>query len=117
MDGLGLYDVGDGKTIKVEFQVKGGKNVQSKDIDALIGSLEKFSCEMGVFLSTAPPTKPMMETVASSGFVELIGVKYPRLQTQTLHQFFSNEKLKLPSQNITFKSASYKSKSKQLSIE
>ncbi|MEK0337408.1 MAG: DNA methyltransferase [Nitrosopumilus sp.] len=119
LDGIGKYDIGNEKTIKVGFQVKGGKNVQSKDIDALMGSMKKFDCEMGVFLSTAKPTKPMLETITNEGFIELeiTGQKFPRLQIQTLHQFFSNERVKLPSQNITFRSASFKSKSQQLSIK
>ena len=118
LDGLGLYDIGDGKTIKVGFQVKGGKNVQSKDIDALMGSMKKFDCELGVFLSTATPTKPMLETITNEGFVELETTKqkFPRLQIQTLHQFFSNERVRLPSENITFKKAGYKPKSKQTSL-
>jgi len=118
LDGIGMYDIGDGKTIKVGFQVKGGKNVQSKDIDALMGSMKKFDCELGVFLSTASPTKPMLETITNEGFVELETTKqkFPRLQIQTLHQFFSNERVKLPSENITFKKAGYKPKSKQTSL-
>jgi site-specific DNA-methyltransferase (adenine-specific) len=118
LDGIGMYDIGDGKTIKVGFQVKGGKSVQSKDIDALMGSMKKFDCELGVFLSTASPTKPMLETITNEGFVELETTKqkFPRLQIQTLHQFFSNERVKLPSENITFKKAGYKPKSKQTSL-
>jgi len=90
--------------IKAAFQVKGGK-VQSKDIDALWGSMNKHKCELGVFLSLHSPTKPMLETVANSGYYSAAGFNYPRLQILTLDEFFSGKSLNLPKTNITFKSA------------
>jgi site-specific DNA-methyltransferase (adenine-specific) len=105
IDGLGMYLVpGVEQPIKAAFQVKGGK-VQSKDIDALWGSMNKHKCELGVFLSLHSPTKPMLETVANSGYYSAAGFNYPRLQILTLDEFFSGKSLNLPKTNITFKSA------------
>ncbi len=112
IDGVGQYLVDQkvNETIKVGFQVKGGTHIQSKDIDALIGAMDKHKCQLGVFLTIENPTKPMMDTVAGSGFVEVPGYKYPRLQILTLKDYFLNKRPKLPQVNITFKAAAKKGK-------
>ena len=104
---------GEEGVIRAAFQVKGGINIQSKDIDALLGAIDKHKCELGVFLTIAEPTKPMLETIAGAGFVEIAGSNIPRLQILTLEDYFKNKKLKLPSVNITFKAAQLKGKSRQ----
>ncbi|MCK9426372.1 MAG: restriction endonuclease [Ignavibacteriaceae bacterium] len=117
IDGIGQYMVGNNETTRVAFQVKGGK-VQSKDIDALIGVLSKHKCELGVFLTIEPATKPMLDTVAQQGFVEFNRVQYPKVQIFTLKDFFNNKNLKLPQDNVTFKAASFKGKkNKQIALE
>ncbi len=111
VDGIGLYQVDTkGTTVRVAFQVKGGEHVQSKDIDALLGAIEKHKCAMGIFLTAAEPTKPMLDTVAKSGFVSVPGYEYPKVQILTLKDFFAGKRPKLPQVNITFKSAQYKGK-------
>ncbi|MDP2363349.1 MAG: restriction endonuclease, partial [Ignavibacteria bacterium] len=119
IDGIAQYliDPTKNEIIRAAFQVKGGANIESKDIDALRGAMEKQKCELGVFLTTKEPTKPMIETVAMSGFVKVPGFEYPRLQILTLKEFFNKKSLKLPSVNITFKAAQLKGKSKQNQIK
>jgi site-specific DNA-methyltransferase (adenine-specific) len=109
VDGLAMYNVGKNKTVKAAFQVKGGK-VQSKDIDALLGAMEKHKCELGIFLSIKSLTKPMLETITKAGNINIENKKYPKLQYMTIDDFFFNKKLKLPEENITFKSAKFKGK-------
>lgn len=112
VDGIGQYLVNpnSNETIKAAFQVKGGTHVQSKDIDALLGAMEKHKCQLGIFLTIENATKPMLETVAASGFVEVPGFKYPRVQILTLKEYFQNKMPKLPSVNVTFKAATRKGK-------
>jgi site-specific DNA-methyltransferase (adenine-specific) len=112
VDGIGQYlvDQKGNETIKAAFQVKGGTHIQSKDIDALLGAMEKHKCQLGVFLTIENPTKPMLETVAASGFIDVPGYKYPRLQILTLKDYFMNKFLKLPAVNVTFKAATKKGK-------
>ncbi|HCY74342.1 MAG TPA: site-specific DNA-methyltransferase [Ignavibacteriales bacterium] len=119
IDGIAQYliDPNKNEIVRAAFQVKGGTNIESKDIDALRGAMEKQKCELGVFLTTKEPTKPMIETVAMSGFVKVPGFEFPRLQILTLKEFFYNKKLKLPSLNVTFKAAQLKGKSKQNQIK
>jgi site-specific DNA-methyltransferase (adenine-specific) len=119
VDGIALYAM-DNKdtTARAAFQVKGGEKVQSKDIDALLGAIEKHKCDMGVFLTTAEPTKPMLDTVAGAGFVKLPGFEFPKLQILTLKEFFAGKRPKLPSVNITFKAAQHSGKKgKQEALE
>jgi len=104
---------GEEGVIRAAFQVKGGVHIQSKDIDALLGAMDKHKCGLGVFLTIAEPTKPMLDTIASSGFIEIPGFKIPRLQILTLEDYFKNKLLKLPKYNITFKAARLKGKRKQ----
>ncbi len=110
VDGIAKYLIdNNSNTIKAAFQVKGGK-VQSKDIDALLGAMVKHKCELGVFLTIKEPTKPMLETIATSGIIETPGYKFPKLQLLTLSEFFSDRRLKLPQNNITFDTAKFKGK-------
>jgi site-specific DNA-methyltransferase (adenine-specific) len=115
IDGIAQYltDPKEQKVIRAAFQVKGGVHIQSKDIDALLGAMDKHKCELGVFLTIAEPTKPMLDTIASSGFIEIPGFKIPRLQILTLEDYFKKKTLKLPKYNITFKAAQLKGKKKQ----
>jgi site-specific DNA-methyltransferase (adenine-specific) len=119
VDGLAQYlsDPKDQSIIRAAFSVKGGVNIQSKDIDALLGAMDKHKCQLGVFLTIAEPTKPMLDTIAGAGFVEIPGFNIPRLQILTLKDYFKNKKLKLPSVNITFKAAQLKGKTKQNQIK
>ena len=109
VDGISMYRVNENETVKAAFQVKGGK-VQSKDIDALLGAMESHKCELGIFLSINPLTKPMFETIAKAGNIKIENEQYPKLQYMTIEEFFLNKKLKLPIENITFKSAKFKGK-------
>jgi len=111
--GGGSTFTGEEGVMRAAFQVKGGVHIQSKDIDALLGAMDKHKCELGVFLTIAEPTKPMLDTIASSGFIEIPGFKIPRLQILTLEDYFKNKLLKLPKYNITFKAAQLKGKKKQ----
>lgn len=110
IDGLGLFADFNSEPARVGFQVKGGKHVSSKDIDALFGALHKFQCPMGVFMSINKATPAMMEAIASSNFVNIGSKTYPKLQLLTLHDHFMNKRPKLPPVNLTFRSAQYTGK-------
>ncbi|MBI1803278.1 MAG: hypothetical protein HY033_04325 [Ignavibacteriae bacterium] len=99
-----------GTTLRAAFQVKGGKTVQSKDIDALMGAMQKHECELSVFLIAAEPTKPMLQTVAASGYVKVPGFEFPKVRIITLEEYFAGKRPKLPTENITFKAAQHAGK-------
>jgi len=104
VDGIAKYAL-PGTELKVAFQVKGGEKVQSKDIDALLGAMVKHKCELGVFLTRAEATKPMLETIVQMGHHDVNGFSFPKLQLLTLQEFFAGKRPHLPATNITFKTA------------
>ncbi|MBN1355758.1 restriction endonuclease [bacterium] len=107
IDGIAKYLIaGLEKSIKVAFQVKGGEHIGSKDIDALLGAMDKHKCDIGIFLTRFNPTKPMLQTIGTAGSWSEHGFTYPRLQYLTLYDFFSGVRVKLPDNNVTFKQAS-----------
>ncbi len=106
VDGIALYALPQlAEPLRVAFQVKGGEKVQAKDIDVLLGAMVVHKCELGVFLTRAAPTKPMLDKVMTVGYFEMGNQSYPKLQILTLAEFFNNLRPKLPSHNVTFKSA------------
>jgi site-specific DNA-methyltransferase (adenine-specific) len=119
VDGIALYAVdAKGKELRAAFQVKGGETVQSKDIDALLGAMQKHKCELGVFLTAASPTKPMLETASKTGIVKVPGFEFPKVQILTLKDYFKGKRPKLPNVNITFKAAHHSGrKGDQLAME
>jgi hypothetical protein len=86
VDGMGMYRVGKkpSDVLKIAFQVKGGEHISSKDVDALRGTMTKFGCRAGVFLTIELPTKPMTETIATSGRVDTPIGPFPEVQLLTL---------------------------------
>jgi site-specific DNA-methyltransferase (adenine-specific) len=99
-----MYRVGkkENDILKVAFQVKGGEHISSKDVDALRGTMAKFGCRAGVFLTIETPTKPMLETIGTSGSVDTPTGPVPELQLLTLKEFFDGKRLQLPMENISF---------------
>ena len=93
--------------------------MQSKDIDALMGAMQKQQCEIGIFLTAAEPTKPMRQTASASGFVKVPGFEFPKVQILTLKEYFAGKRPKLPKENITFKAAQHSGKKSkgQISLE
>jgi site-specific DNA-methyltransferase (adenine-specific) len=104
VDGMWMYRVGKNANdvLKVAFQVKGGEHISSKDVDALRGTMAKLGCQAGVFLTIETPTKPMLETIATSANVETPTGPFPTLQLLTLKEFFDGNRLQLPMENISF---------------
>ena len=109
IDGIAKYRSGKkGETINVGFQVKATKNVGRPAMDNLLGVMEKHKYPIGIFLTVAEPSKDALEMVGEQGFVEIMGVKYPKIQVLTLKEFYENKRPKLPPNNITFSSAKFK---------
>lgn len=116
IDGIALYALPNlDEPLRVAFQVKGGEKVQSKDIDALLGAMVVHQCQLGIFLTRAAPTKPMLDKATTVGYFEIGNLSYPKLQILTLADFFNNMRPKLPSHNVTFKSAVTTGKTQQQS--
>ncbi|HEV7909549.1 MAG TPA: DNA methyltransferase [Methylocella sp.] len=85
---------GDGLII---ISVKGGDNVGVQMVRDLRGVIEREEAEMGIFISLAEPTGPMMTEAAAAGFVSKSAHgRLPRLQIVKIEDILERRMPKLP---------------------
>lgn len=75
-----------GRTGRGIVSVKAGENVGRAMIGDLKGVMDRQKADLAVFLTLAPPTRPMVEEAASAGQVEVDGVAVPKVQIVTIEQ-------------------------------
>jgi len=78
--------------------VKGGDNVSVAMVRDLKGVLEREKEPIGILLTLAPPTKPMLTEAAASGFYEneFWKRKFPRLQIITVLDILNGKRPEMP---------------------
>jgi len=93
-----LYFKPDGKvTEKVVVSVKGGEHVDVKMIRELNTTVERERAKMGVFLSLASPTKPMVAEAAACGLYESpLHGKFSKIQILTIADLFDGHRPEMP---------------------
>ncbi|RFP55167.1 MAG: site-specific DNA-methyltransferase [Limnothrix sp. CACIAM 69d] len=71
---------------KIIVSVKGGQNVSLTMLKDLIATVEGNKAAMGLFVTLASPTKPMIKEAASAGFYKSAGNgrDYPKIQILTI---------------------------------
>lgn len=85
---------GDGRII---ISVKGGENVGVQMVRDLRGVIEREEAEMGVLVTLAEPTAPMLHEAAAAGFVPRSAHgRLPRLQIVTVGDMLDGKGAKLP---------------------
>ena len=93
---------------RVIVQVKSGK-VNSRDIRDLVGTLNRESAAIGVFLTLEEPTRDMRTEATTAGFYHSPGwnQKYPRIQILTVKALLEGTaRLEMPpAEFTTFKQA------------
>ncbi len=106
IDGF-IYFKPDGKTTeKAIVSVKGGTNVGVAMVKDLITTVAHEKAKIGVFITLAPPTKPMMVEAAKAGFYEPPHhAKVPKIQIMTIQQLFEHHKPQVPMVTSVFKKA------------
>jgi site-specific DNA-methyltransferase (adenine-specific) len=96
IDGI-IYFKPDGKTTeKAVVSVKGGKNVSVTMVKDLRATIDRQKAPIGIFITLAPATQPMIAEAASAGFYETEYGKYPRLQILTIEELFAGKKPNIP---------------------
>lgn len=96
IDGL-IYFKPDGKaTEKAIVSVKGGKNVGVTMVKDLIATVEREKAKMGIFITLAPPTGPMIKEAASAGLYKTEYGSYPKIQILTVEQLFEGKRPEMP---------------------
>ncbi|XGV89120.1 MAG: site-specific DNA-methyltransferase [Limnothrix sp. BL-A-16] len=71
---------------KIIVSVKGGQNISLTMLKDLIATVEGNKAAMGLFVTLASPTKPMIKEAASAGFYKSAGNgrDYPKIQILTI---------------------------------
>jgi site-specific DNA-methyltransferase (adenine-specific) len=108
IDGIiNFIDEANSKPKRVIVQVKSG-HVKSGDIRDLVGTLQRESAAIGVFITLEPPTRDMKTEAASAGFYHSPGwgKEYARLQILSIAELLQHgAEVKMPPQHGTFKTA------------
>lgn len=85
---------GDGLII---ISVKGGENIGVHMVRDLRGVIEREEAEMGILITLAEPTQPMITEAARAGFVEKSAHgRLQRLQVVTIEQIFARQLPMMP---------------------
>ncbi|MFM9160176.1 MAG: restriction endonuclease, partial [Dolichospermum sp.] len=96
IDGLRyIADIENGKEIrrKIIVSVKGGENVGAAMVRDLIGTMQTNKADIGLFITLAEPTKPMLVEATKLGFYKAGNSKeYPRVQILTIEELLNNKK-------------------------
>jgi adenine specific DNA methylase Mod len=85
IDGQIFFD--DGTLRKILVSVKGGRNVSVSMIRDLIGTIKSNKADIGIFLTLANPTKPMLVEALNAGYYEskhYPNKDFPRIQIITI---------------------------------
>lgn len=85
---------GDGRII---ISVKGGEHVGAQMVRDLRGVIEREGAEMGIFVTLAEPTAPMLREAADAEFVKKSAHgRLPRLQIVTVEDLLAGRMPKMP---------------------
>ncbi len=96
IDGL-IYFKPDAKiTEKGVVSVKGGDNINVAMVRDLAHVVKREKAQMGLFITLAEPTKPMLSEALKEGFYETPYGKYQRLQIMTVEQLLNGKQPHIP---------------------
>lgn len=97
VDGV-IYFKPDGRrTERALVSVKGGQSVGVQMIRDLHSAMEREKAPIGVFVTAAPPTAPMLREAAAVGrFTDDFDRSWPRLQILTLAELFQGRRPAIP---------------------
>jgi site-specific DNA-methyltransferase (adenine-specific) len=92
-----IYFKPDGRTTeKAVVSIKGGAHVSDTMVKDLITTVEHERAGMGVFVTLAPPTKPMIARAAAAGLYKTEWRDYPRVQILTVAELLDGKKPEMP---------------------
>jgi adenine specific DNA methylase Mod len=91
IDGIIFFQDNDEGAKKIIVSVKGGESVTRTMIADLKNTVEREKAEIGLFVTLAEPTKPMITEAASAGFYESPKGAYPKIQILTIADLLSGK--------------------------
>jgi len=97
IDGIIWFKPDGKRTEKALVSVKGGGSVSVTMIRDLHSAMERERAPIGVFVTAALPTTPMLREAAAVGrFEDGFGRTYPKMQILTLAELFGGKKPDIP---------------------
>ena len=106
IDGI-IYFKPDGKTTeRAIVSVKGGANVGVSMVKDLVTTVGTEKAKIGVFITLAKPTKPMLAEAVKAGFYDSPHHgRAPRIQILTVEELMAGKKPQVPMITAVFKKA------------
>jgi len=96
IDGIIYFQDDKGEAKKIIVSVKGGESVTRTMIADLKNTVEREKAEIGLFVTLAPPTKPMIVEAASAGFYESPSHgAFPKIQILSIEGLLSGKETPL----------------------
>lgn len=110
-----IYFKPDGKkTERAIVSVKGGEHVSVPMIRDLGHVVDREKAKIGIFITLAEPTKPMLTEAIKAGYYETPFGKFPKLQILTIEDLLQGKKPEIPLiDSSAFKKAQVESPQKQ----
>ncbi len=115
VDGIIYFQDDSGLPKKIIVSVKGGENVSDTMVKDLITTVNHEKADIGLFVTLAEPTKPMVTRAVSEGYYESPASKsYAKIQILTIEELLNKTKRPdypdLTQGGLTFKKATKEKK-------
>ena len=115
IDGVIFFQDDEKGAKKIIVSVKGGEHVGVTQVKDLIATVENEKAQIGIFVTLAEPTKPMLVQATTAGYYESPHMgAFPRIQILTIEDLLSGkEKPKYPDLSrggLSFKKAKVEEK-------
>jgi len=91
IDGLVFFQDDDKGAKKIIVSVKGGEHVSVTMVKDLIATVEREKAAIGLFVTLAEPTKPMITEAVTAGFYESPKGEFPKIQILTIADLLSGK--------------------------
>jgi DNA modification methylase len=91
IDGLIFFQDDNSGAKKIIVSVKGGEHVGVTMVKDLIATVQKEKAAMGLFVTLAEPTKPMVTEAISAGFYQSPKGDFPKIQILTIADLLSGK--------------------------
>lgn len=91
IDGLIFFQDDTSGAKKIIVSVKGGEHVSVTMLKDLIATVEREKAAMGLFVTLAEPTKPMITEAVSAGFYQSPKGEFPKIQILTIDDLLSGK--------------------------
>ncbi len=91
IDGLIFFQDDNSGAKKIIVSVKGGEHVGVTMVKDLIATVEREKAAIGLFVTLAEPTKPMITEAVSAGFYQSPKGAFPKIQILTIADLLSGK--------------------------